>query len=162
MRRLFPRPAMTLILVAFWMILNSSSKPGTLVLGFAFGWLIPFIFDDMLLEKSPGWKPFKLAKLFAIVIKDIILHNFHVAKLNLGPVKKLRPAFLEIPIELQNDTAISILVGIISMTPGTIAADLSANKRSLLVHGLDVEDADALIQEIKTRYEAPLKEIYPC
>ena len=48
------------------------------------------------------------------------------------------------------------------MTPGTIAADLSANKRSLLVHGLDVEDADALIQEIKTRYEAPLKEIYPC
>ena len=48
------------------------------------------------------------------------------------------------------------------MTPGSLAADLSQDRRTLLVHGLDVPDAQAMIDEIKQRYEAPLKEIFPC
>lgn len=162
MRRLFPRPAMTLMLGIIWMFLNNSVTAGSFLLGLFFGWLIPFTVGPILLERAPSWKPLKLAKLMLIVLGDILLNNFRVAKLHLGPTSALRPAFLEVPIDLQNDTAISILVSIVSTTPGTISADLSGNKRSLLVHGLDVPDPDEIIREIKERYEAPLKEIYPC
>lgn len=162
MNRLFPRPVMTFILAVIWMYLNNNISFGSFLLGGFFGWLIPFTVNPILLKPSPGWKPMKLIKLLAIVVHDIFVQNFAVAKLNLGPVRRLEPAFLEVPIDLKNDTAISILVSIVSMTPGTIAADLSGNKRSLLIHGLDVPNPEAVIAEIKERYEAPLKEIYPC
>lgn len=58
--------------------------------------------------------------------------------------------------------AISLLVCVVSLTPGSVSADLSGDRRILLVHALDVPDADALVAEIKQRYEAPLKEVFPC
>ena len=39
---------------------------------------------------------------------------------------------------------------------------LSSDHKTLLLHGLDVPDQDALIAEIKSRYEAPLLEIFEC
>lgn len=162
MSRWLPRPSMSVMLAGMWVVLNNSFMLGTLLLGLFFGWLIPMVLDPILLQRTRPWHPWKLAKLLTIVLWDIIVSNFHVARLNLGPVHKLRPAFLEVPVELQNDTALSVLVSIVSMTPGTISADLSEDKRTLLVHGLDVVDENAIIQEIKERYEAPLKEIYPC
>ena len=50
--------------------------------------------------------------------------------------------------------------GTITMTPGTLSAELAADGGALLVHGLDVPDPDALVAEIKTRYEARLMEIF--
>ena len=55
-----------------------------------------------------------------------------------------------------------LLAGIVTMTPGTVSADLSDDRRTLLVHGLAIDDEAALIRSIKTRYEAPLKEIFAC
>ena len=46
------------------------------------------------------------------------------------------------------------------MTPGTVSADVSAEGHALLVHCLDASDPDAVRDEIKTRYEARLKEIF--
>jgi len=37
---------------------------------------------------------------------------------------------------------------------------LSPDRRHLLVHAFNVDDEAALIAQIKTRYEVPLKEIY--
>ena len=48
-----------------------------------------------------------------------------------------------------------MLAGTITMTPARVSADLVADGRALLVHGLDVPDPDALVAEIKSRYEAP-------
>jgi multicomponent K+:H+ antiporter subunit E len=66
-----------------------------------------------------------------------------------------------VPLELQQPFAITLLASIISLTPGTVSANLSGDRRSLLVHDLDVEDADeTAVQRIKQRYEKPLMEIF--
>jgi multicomponent K+:H+ antiporter subunit E len=54
------------------------------------------------------------------------------------------------------------LGSIITLTPGTVSIDIDRERRILRVHALDVEDTAALVSEIKTRYEAPLKEIFGC
>ena len=53
-----------------------------------------------------------------------------------------------------------MLAGTITMTPGTLTADISACGRALLVHCLDTDDPDAVRDEIKQRYERRLKEIF--
>ena len=55
----------------------------------------------------------------------------------------------------------TVLAGTITMTPGTVSCDLSADGRSLLVHCLDAPDAEEAVRQMKVRYEARLKEIFP-
>ncbi|MCY1543414.1 multicomponent Na+:H+ antiporter [compost metagenome] len=55
-----------------------------------------------------------------------------------------------------------MLASVISLTPGTVSVDFSDDRKTLLVHGLDVPDEAAMVHEIKTRYEAPLLEIFAC
>ena len=54
-----------------------------------------------------------------------------------------------------------MLAGTITMTPGTVSCDLSADGRSLLVHCLDAPDAEDTVRQMKERYEDRLKEIFP-
>ena len=76
------------------------------------------------------------------------------------PNSKLRPAWVVVPLELRQPEAITILAGTITLTPGTVSADLSDAGHSLLVHALDTEDPDAVRDEIKHRYERRLLEIF--
>ena len=67
-----------------------------------------------------------------------------------------------VPLSLRNEVAISLLANIICLTPGTVSARLSADHRELLVHALDCADGEALVATIKSRFEAPLREIFEC
>ena len=53
-----------------------------------------------------------------------------------------------------------MLAGTITLTPGTVSADLSDQGHSLLVHVLHTDDPDAVRDDILTRYEARLLEIF--
>ncbi len=65
-----------------------------------------------------------------------------------------------VPLDLLEPEAITMLAGTITLTPGTVSADLSDEGHSLLVHVLHTEDPDAVRDDIKSRYEARLKEIF--
>lgn len=162
MNRLLPHPAQSLLLWLTWMLLVDSFALGQWLLGGVLALLIPLVCNRLLVEHPRRWKPLKLLSFLFMVMGDILVANFQVARLTLGRIRELRPAFIEVPIDLENELAISILVSVVSLTPGSLAADLSADRNTLLVHGLDVPDAQVMIDEIKQRYEAPLKEIFPC
>jgi multicomponent K+:H+ antiporter subunit E len=96
-----------------------------------------------------------------VVLWDIVIANVVVAKIVLfKPNSARQPAWIAIPLDLKSPEAITVLAGTITMTPGTVSADVSAEGHALLVHCLDASDPDAVRDEIKTRYEARLKEIF--
>jgi multicomponent K+:H+ antiporter subunit E len=97
-----------------------------------------------------------------VLLWDIVVANLVVARLILGPTRNLRPAFIRLPLDLCSEFAIVVLANTISLTPGTVSADLSLDRRTLLIHALDVEDEAKTIAHIKYRYERPLKEIFEC
>jgi multicomponent K+:H+ antiporter subunit E len=95
------------------------------------------------------------------VIFDIMIANFQVAMLILFRRNRdLRSHWLVIPLNLRSPEAISALAGTISLTPGTVSADVAADGRSLLVHALDVGDEAEEVARIKLRYEARLMRIF--
>ena len=73
---------------------------------------------------------------------------------------ELRTRWVSVPLELSSPEAITVLAGTVTVTPGTVSCDLSADGRYLLVHCLDAPDTEQIVREIKTRYEARLKEIF--
>lgn len=157
-----PHPRLSLLLIVVWQLLANDLAIGTLLLGTLLGFLTPVLVNGFLLQSAVARRPVVLLQFCLRVLLDILTANFEVAKLVLGPNRKLHPAFVVYPLELQDDIAISILANTISLTPGTVSADVSNDRRSLLIHGLDVQDDQQLIQLIKQRYEQPLLEIFPC
>jgi multicomponent K+:H+ antiporter subunit E len=51
---------------------------------------------------------------------------------------------------------------IVTMTPGTVSADIDDRRTQLLVHVLDTGDSAGVARTIKARYERPLREIFGC
>ena len=132
------------------------------ILGAFLGWTIPLLTQLFWINPPRVYKPIKLCLFLLRILLDIVTANLQVAKLILGSTAKLRPAFVEVPMLLEDELALTMLASIISLTPGTVSADLSDDRKILLVHSLDVADTDALVVEIKQRYEAPLLEVFTC
>ncbi|MGE8497715.1 MAG: Na+/H+ antiporter subunit E [Pseudomonas sp.] len=162
MKRWLPHPTLTVLLILLWLLLVNTINPGQLLMGAFLGWLIPLVTRNFLLDVPPVRKPLALCLFMGRVFYDIVVANVHVAKLVLGPPHRLRPAFVEVPMAIENNFVLAVLTSILSLTPGTVSAGLSADHKMLLLHGLDIPDGDALIAELKSRYEAPLMEIFQC
>ena len=161
MRRILPQPLMTLALAALWMMLIDSVSPGSIVMGLIVGVIVP-LFTHVFWPSPP--RPRRLGLIIVyifVVIKDVVLANLEVARVVLfKPNRDLRPAFMTIPLDLETPEAITVLASTITMTPGTLSADICADGRSLLIHGLDVPDQEAVILDIKERYEKRLRGIF--
>lgn len=161
-RRWLPHPLLSLSLLLVWLLLVNELSLGHWLLGALLGWLIPLLTQVFWIAPPRIHKPLKLCLFFLRVLGDIIVANLQVAKLILGPSARLRPAFVEIPLLLEDELALTMLASVISLTPGTVSADLSDDRKTLLVHTLDVADEVHLVEQIKTRYEAPLLEVFTC
>jgi multicomponent K+:H+ antiporter subunit E len=160
--RWFPSPRMSLALCLLWLLLVNDFSFGQVLLGALFGLLVPVATRPFALERPALRHPFKLVLFLLLVGRDIVVANMVVAGLILGPRRRLHPAFVEVPLDVRDSYVVTILASIVSLTPGTVSADIDLHRGILLVHGLNVGDPQALIDEIKQRYEAPLKEIFGC
>jgi multicomponent K+:H+ antiporter subunit E len=161
MRRLLPHPLLSLALWLSWLALNNAIAPAHLVLGALLAWVLPLTGMHLADGTWPHLhRPGVALKLALRVLGDIVVSNFEVSRRVLGPEAAIRPGFIRVPLDLTDDWAITALAGIITMTPGTLTADIAEDRSYLLIHAFHVDDADAIIASIKTRYEAPLKEIY--
>ncbi|PXW71051.1 multisubunit potassium/proton antiporter PhaE subunit [Loktanella sp. PT4BL] len=158
---LIPHPLLTLILTIVWILLQNEISAGMMVFGFILGIIIPWGTSVWWPDTPKSFRVGKMAVYSLVVIWDIIVANIEVAWIVLTvPTSKLKPAWIVVPLELREPEAITMLAGTITLTPGTVSADLSSDGRSLLVHVLHTDDPDAIRDDILTRYEARLLEIF--
>jgi multicomponent K+:H+ antiporter subunit E len=160
MSRIFPHPGLSVLLVAMWMVMVNDLTFGTLFLGLVMGVGVP-LFTAPWWPGRPTLRFVPALGYVGLVLWDIIVANFQVAAIILfKPTRDLRPAWLSIPLELTTPEAITVFAGTISLTPGTVSADVSACGKYLLVHALHSLDPQAEIAKVKTRYEARLMSIF--
>ncbi|SEK55089.1 Na+/H+ antiporter subunit E [Roseovarius nanhaiticus] len=158
---LLPHPLLTVLLTVVWLLLQGTTSPGMAVFGLILGVLIPWITAAWWPETPRGFRPLRMLIYIVIVLWDIMVANIQVAWIVLTkPNSKLRPAWVVVPLDLRQPEAITILAGTVTLTPGTVSADLSNEGHSLLVHALHTDDPDAVRDDIKHRYERRLKEIF--
>ncbi len=162
MSRWLPHPALSVFMWALWLLLVNEFSAGHIVLGAILAWLIPFLTHAFWPETTTLRKPLLAIRFVLLVLWDIVIANAVLALRVLGPTKKLQPAFMTLPLDVKEDFTITLLASTISLTPGTVSADLSADRSALLIHILHVDDIDTSITELKRRYETPLKEIFEC
>ncbi|MFG1404240.1 Na+/H+ antiporter subunit E [Xanthobacter sp. V2C-8] len=159
--RLVPHPLLTVLLTLVFVFLMNEVTPGVVVLGLILGLAIPLLTAPFWPGRPRLKAPLTIAEFMLVVLWDIVVSNIEVAKLILfRRGASLRTRYVSVPLELETPEAIAMLAGTITMTPGTVSADLSSDGRALLVHCLDTEDPAATVAAIKARYESRLKRIF--
>lgn len=163
MKRLFPMPLLSLAIGALWLALNNTLAPGHWLLALLLGWLVPH-FGRPAAEMAPAVSaPRRLwlgTRLLARLLTDILLANLSVAKRILFiPERSLSPCLVTVDLRLEAPMAVALLAGIVTLTPGTVSADIAeagddaSGRFRLLVHALDAPEPAALVAEIRERYE---------
>jgi multicomponent K+:H+ antiporter subunit E len=161
MKRLLPHPALSAMLLIVWLLMANSITVGGFVLGAVFALILPKFTHPFWPDRPRMRFGRAFLSYLVIVLLDIVVANFQVAWLILFRRNRdLRPHWLIVPVDLSTPEAITILAGTISLTPGTVSSDVSADGRFLLVHALDVADEAVEIDRIKRRYEARLRRIF--
>jgi multicomponent K+:H+ antiporter subunit E len=159
MSRVLPHPILSITLMVLWLLLVNQLSAGHLLLGALLGWAVPLYTARFWPEEVRVRRPLVMVRFTLVVLYDIVVANVTVARLILGPAQRLQPAFLTMPLALRSEVAISLLASTISLTPGTVSAFLSADRRCLIIHSLHATEPEEIIATIRRRYEQPLKEV---
>lgn len=161
--RLFPMPLHSVILLIVWLMLNTTVSLGHIVLGSVLAIIIPLLCAPLRIPQPKMKRPLKALTYIFVVLKDIIVANFEVAYLVIGPMHKIKPGFVAVPLDLSDALPITVLASTVTMTPGTVSAEVSKDQKWLYVHVLDMpDDEQEVIDLIKQRYESRVKEIFGC
>ncbi len=156
----FPHPLLSALLAAAWLLLQQSLAPPQLITAALLGWWLPRLLHGFLgpVTRVHAWGT--VLRLTAVVLWDIVLSNFTVARLVLWPGARPQPDWVVVPLDIHHPTAISLFATIITTTPGTVSCVVDEAARQILVHALDCDDPVAAAAQMKQRYEQPLKEIF--
>lgn len=160
--RFLPTPTLSLVLLVVWLLMVRSLALGQILLGLFLAIGIPLLTQRFWEPLPPVKHPLKLAWFVLVVLYDIVKANIQVSLLILLPRREPHPGFVEYPLEVTDRLAVTLLANTITMTPGTVSTNIRLDGASLLIHVLDLDDEQALIREIRDRYERPLKEIFEC
>ena len=141
---------LNLVLALAWMALTGQFDPVNFVAGFVIGYLL------LRLVRQPG-EPLAYFKKAMLVIRfagfylwELVLANLRVALAVLSPKPRLAPAVVAIPLEARSDVAVTLLANLITLTPGTLALDVSSDRSVMYVHAMHADDLDKVRIDIKT------------
>lgn len=156
----WPHPVLSALLASAWLLLQQSLAPPQLITAAVLGWWLPRLLHGFLgpATRVHAWGV--ALRLTGVVLWDIVLSNFTVARLVLSPAARPQPVWVVVPLDLHHPAAISLFATIITTTPGTVSCVVDEAARHILVHALDCDDPVAAAVQMKQRYEQPLKEIF--
>ena len=160
-KRWLPSLPLSVTVFCFWLLMNDEISVGQVVMALVLALVIPPFAARLDREFARIGRLRSVPRMLGVLLWDIVQANVTVALQALGPERKIRPGFIWVPLDIDNIHGIAALTSIITLTPGTVSSALSDDRRHLLVHVLNLDDADDVIRQIKTRYEVPLMEIFP-
>lgn len=149
-----------ILISLLWVLLTGKVSIGNLGIGFALGYVALTLLYPATGKKLSYFQKTKQFVGFALFFgKELIVSSFKVAKDVVKPLPMMRPGVVGIPLDAQTDLEITLLANIISLTPGTLSLDVSADRKTLYIHAMYVLNPDDLRREIKDGLERRLLEL---
>lgn len=145
--------AVNLLIMLGWAVVTGDWSSLSLVIGFGVGFAALWVARDLFGENRYHWRVYGAVRLAAYFLYDLVTSSLVVAWDILTPTLHARPRFIEMPLDAKTDMEIMLTANLISLTPGTLSVDVSPDRRTLLVHAMYAEDAEATIAGLKDGME---------
>ncbi|RDI96335.1 Na+/H+ antiporter subunit E [Meiothermus sp. QL-1] len=149
------------LLSIFWMLVTESFTLTNFLVGFAIGFLILLLARPLF--DAPSRRYFalawKLPRFVLLMLWEILLSSLRVAQAVLSPNMGIKPGIIAYPLTVESDLEITLLANLITLTPGTLSLDVSDDRKVLYVHGMFVDDPQAVVQSIHESLEKAVMEV---
>lgn len=148
-----------LLLALAWGAMTGSFTLENLVLGFVLGFVVLFGARRIIGSSTYFGRVGRAFGFVAFYLRELVLANARVAADIVTPAMRARPAIVAIPLDATTDLEITILANLLTMTPGSLSIDVSADRKVLYVHGMFVDDPETFRREIKDEFERRVLEL---
>lgn len=150
-----------ILLMLIWVFLTGEYNFNNFLFGFGLSFIILWILSGN--EDRSSKKYFKIVpKMISFVLFflwELTKANIQVAYEVSTPKFNMKPGIVALPLDAKTDLEITMLANLITLTPGTLALDVSTDRSVLYVHAMYVVDKKDFIEDIKQGFEKRLLEI---
>jgi len=129
----------TLSLCLIWLLLTASFDLFHMGLGFLAAFGVAWLNTDRATSRS-AIPRLRIVWYFPWLVGRILQSGFHLSAVILHPALPIDPKLIRYRTELREEAGIVLLGNSITLTPGTITAEV--NSRDLVVHAIDDQSAD--------------------
>jgi multicomponent Na+:H+ antiporter subunit E len=150
---------LNLALAVLWVALMDKVTLPDLATGFIVAYLVLWLVRPALGETAYFRKFPQAAGFVAFFLKELIFANLRVAAEVLSPRPQRRPGVVAVPLEVSTPAEITFLANVVTLTPGTLSLDVSPDRKTLYVHGMFVDDPEAVRRDIKNGFERRILEL---
>jgi multicomponent Na+:H+ antiporter subunit E len=149
-------------LALIWAGATGSFSGLNLLFGALVGGVAVLVLRSSLAGPSTLRKARRILSLLALFLYELNVSAIRVALVVMRPDIKaaLRPAIIAVPLKVRSDAEITLLANMITLTPGTLSIDVSADRSVLYVHTLNLGTREAMIADIANGFEKKIQEVF--
>jgi multicomponent Na+:H+ antiporter subunit E len=147
------------LLAVVWALAFGDLSLSNLLIGFVLGYVILWFARGVFPSAEYCARVPRLLEFALYFLWELLLSNLRVAYDVLTPTHHMRPGIIAVPLDATTDGEITLLASFISLTPGTLSLDVSADRRTLYIHAMYLRDPGAEKRRIKTGLERRLLSI---
>jgi multicomponent Na+:H+ antiporter subunit E len=151
---------LNILLALAWTALTGQFDPVNFMSGFVLGYLVLWLVQGVVGPSNYFKKVPQIISFVLFFVWALIRANLRVAYEVITLAHTMRPGVVAVPLELQTDAAITLLANLITLTPGTLSLDVSADRRVLYVHTMYLDDVEQFRREIKEGFERRVIEVF--
>jgi multicomponent Na+:H+ antiporter subunit E len=150
-----------LLLALVWTALQGSLSLANLVVGYVLGFVVLQV-----LTRGGVLPPRYLGKigtflsLLVFLGYELVLANLKLAADVVRPNRTMRPAVVRVPLDVRSDGEILMFAALLNLTPGSIALDVSEDRKTLYVHVMHIETADEARRDMKAGFERRVQRLF--
>lgn len=154
-------PLATLLLALAWTALQGSLTLTNLVVGGLLGYaVLQLLSRGGVLPRRYVGKLGTFIGLFAFLMYELVLANIKLAIDMVRTKSTIRPGVIRLPLEVTSDAEILLLSALINLTPGSVALDVSEDRRTMYVHVMHLDTPEQSRKEIKTGFEQRVLKLF--
>ena len=147
------------LLALAWLALTGQFTPINFLMGFVLAYISLWLMPHSKKTSSYFGKVLRVLGFFFYFFWQLIGTSLRVAYFVLAPVSVLRPGVIDVPMDAETDLEVTLLANLITLTPGSLSLDVSADRRVLYVYAMHFTDEEAFRRQIKEGLERRLLEV---
>jgi multicomponent Na+:H+ antiporter subunit E len=151
-----------LLLAGAWAALQGEITLGNLVTGHILGYLIllALVSGGVLPPSKYVGRVGLAAGLAGFFLWELVRANLRLTIDVIRPAYQVKPGILAVPLDVTRDAEILLLAMLINLTPGSVALDVSDDRRVMYVHSMYIDSPEAARAEIKNGFERRVLQLF--
>ncbi|MDQ2689529.1 MAG: Na+/H+ antiporter subunit E [Chloroflexota bacterium] len=145
---------LNLVLALSWGAMTGGFAVENLLIGFALGFGVIYIGQHRTGRPAYAAKVWEVVSFIGFYIWELILANLRVAQDVLSPRPRIRPGILALRLDATTDAEITLFANLMTLTPGELSIDVSADRSVIYAHSLYLFDIDEARRRIEDDFEA--------